>query len=293
MKPHKKKLLISYILICFFQINKPLSNIHVIGARPSGFFSNFNQVLSHLVYCDKNNLIPLVYWDDKFPYHTVQSHANSWLDFFEPISKEKHFGNEPIHRSHIAPDGYEVIEDCNENKVERIKIKKIISKYIKIVPTIKRKIEKFYESKFKEKFTIGIHLRGTDKICDNPTPILDMINTANKYVKEYLQNCDYQFFIATDEELLLTVAQAKLNGPILTYDSYRSKNGRALHYSTEIDKLKAGKDVLIETVLLSQCNLLIHNRSNVSHAALYFNPNLKNIMFKRKNDVLYIEKQLD
>lgn len=39
-----------------------------------------------------------------------------------------------------------------------------------------------------------------------------------------------------------------------------------------------GEDVLVETMLLSRCNHFVHTISNVSTAALFFNPDLEHTM---------------
>jgi len=73
---------------------------------------------------------------------------------------------------------------------------------------------------------------------------------------------------------------------VLYYDSYRSLSHKALHIKNPAVKNRAlmGEQVLIEAKLLSLCDFLIHSVSNVSLAALFFNPHLQNIYLSDENN---------
>ena len=95
---------------------------------------------------------------------------------------------------------------------------------------------------------------------------------ANKYK-------GYQFLIATDEERLLNEAIKKIKSKVIYYKCYRSPDKMPIHCKSP-NKAQVGEDVLIEAMLLSKCSKLIHSISNVSTAALFFNPELKHILLR-------------
>jgi hypothetical protein len=135
----------------------------------------------------------------------------------------------------------------------------------------------------KDKITIGIHLRGTDKYLEeHPISWTFFFQKANEQADLFGPQC--QFLVATDENTLLEQATIKLNRPVIYYNCRRSSDGKPLHYGRKTtNKAILGEDILIEAQLLSRCNLLIHTRSNVSTAALYFNPDLQNILLTAKH----------
>lgn len=279
-----KKLLILFIFI-FFKINILLSsqndnnnnnNKFIIGCcDKSGLFGNFFGVLSNLAWCDKNQKIPIIFWSNTNLYYQkgYNSSGNVWLYYFEPVSKLKYDKLENIWKNYEAPDGSSFKYSLNEIFKYREEGNKIINKYIKIKLDIKNKINNFYKKNMLGKKTIGIHLRGTDKYTEIPkTDINLIIDQANKFK-------GFQCFIATDEDKILNMVKKKLKSKVISYPSYKSKDGKPIHFKTLKTKAKLGEDVLIESILLSKCDILIHTFSFVSIASLFFNPKLKNIMF--------------
>lgn len=126
------------------------------------------------------------------------------------------------------------------------------------------------------KHTIGIHLRGTDKITEErPVPPEHIIEVALTQADE-----NTQFLVASDEQKLLDKAVQLLQGyKVIFYDCYRSDNGKPLHTKKEKPSFaQIGEDVLVEVSLFARCDLLIHTLSNVSAGALYFNPSLKSFL---------------
>ena len=143
-----------------------------------------------------------------------------------------------------------------------------------------QKLDDFYNENILKKRTIGIHLRGTDKQIEvKPNNPLLLIKDANKN-----KNC--QFFIQTDEYSLLELAKKNLNGKIIHYTYQLSQNCKTIHYTQHLNKAILGEEILIEAILLSKCDKFIHTLSNVSTAVVYFNPNIKHIVFD-KNKVIF------
>ena len=120
-------------------------------------------------WCERNNKIPVVHWDQQSLYFQPQGYNGSynvWEYFFEPLSGLNYQPGNTVHRNYFAPDG-SGIEYRSFNGLDMIAYKywahDLINKYIKIKPSIKAKIDHFYNRYMVGKKTIGIHLRGTDK----------------------------------------------------------------------------------------------------------------------------------
>lgn len=152
--------------------------------------------------------------------------------------------------------------------------RELIDRFIRIKPVIMDKIEHFYRSKMAGKKTVGIHLRGGHILGEVlPVPLEYIFAAANEYA-----DLGYQFYIATDQAPLIAEAKKHLRGNVIFYECQRF--GKTTSPNNNKKKLdpKLGEDLLIETILLSQCDHFIHTLSNVSTAVLYFNPDLSHTL---------------
>jgi hypothetical protein len=293
----KKKLitLLSLLTITIFS-NTPIRPYrahekHVIGCCSNGFFSIFFGVLNHIAWCEKNNKAPVVYWGPDCLYYQPQGYngsTNAWEYYFEPVSSATYIPGEFASPMYFAPDN-----SCMEfrvmgglslfNYIEHAN--RLIKKYIRIKPAIWAKAKTFFDAHMAGKATIGIHLRGTDKAreCPQLDPLV-LLNAANRY-----KNC--QFFVATDEEHLLEQAKKMLKGPVIYYNSARSRNGKPVHIENTTEQALRGEEVLIEVLLLSHCYRFIHTASNVSAAVYFFNPQLHGTLFPMYGQPIRIEPQ--
>lgn len=276
------------IVVCSYPLYA--SKVQVLSRTKGGLFSTFFSVLAHLTWCEKNNLTPYVYWGKDSNYYekdSEQKTENVWEYYFEQLSNTSYTPDQPnngieTRNTYASPDNFYIPFSNEYEKVLessfRINMKKTIERYIKIKPHIVEKMESFYHQKLAGKNTIGIHIRGTDKSREIQSVALENICAkANECAKSF-SSC--QFFVATDEASLLAKAKTILEGPVVTYDSYRSVDGRAIHKKQRPyhSKYMLGEEVLIEVLLLTRCNQFVHTRSNVSTAVLFFNPDLQNFV---------------
>jgi len=268
---------------------------YVIGTRfGAGFFASFNIVLNHISWCQDNNKIPVVYWDYQSPYSSHYRHQkpnddNVWESYFEPISNLAYEERDAVHNHDLGEKyslGYLVLDSSRRNQAYQL-----IQKYIKIKPHIQKKINHFYQQSMVGKKTIGIHLRGTDKGYEEP--LVDPQEIVRKALA--LADSDTQFLIASDDQMLFNKMLFLLQGhKVIFYKCYRSINGHPVHQPYNRSELvvntavnapsyaQLGEDVLIEVSLLAKCDLLVHSLSNVSTAALYFNPTMQHILVQNQ-----------
>jgi hypothetical protein len=149
----------------------------------------------------------------------------------------------------------------------------ILDRYVKVKPAVQNKVEEFWTSHIKGKKTIGIHLRG--KFLSNEAPRVPdeiIFAEANKYAAQ-----GYQFLVASDQKPLVEKAIKELHGPVITYDCYRAQSTTSPFKPQQLMPQQA-EDVLVEALLLSRCDHLIHTLSQVSTAVLYFNPELSHTL---------------
>ncbi len=261
------------------------NNRHIIGSDPTaGLFSAFLNVISNIAYAEKYQKVPIVYWDEKTLYYEPSGYngqTNVWEYYFEPVSCGQYNPTDVDYMWRMW--GSPILQIWADKSTDPSFIKNlkktVIDRYIKIKPHILAKVQEFYDKHFAGKKTIGIHLRGTDKHIEQPlVSVQKIIAIANKYADKHTQ-----FFIASDEQKLLDQARKLLEGKVIFYNSYRSKNDQPIHKrASGYNKGKLGEEALIEVLLLAQCNLFIHTISNFSYAVLLFNPDIPHIRIKNE-----------
>lgn len=283
----------------------------VRGCMNCGFFAEFLWVINHLQYCEATNKTPVIYWDNKFAYyspHGYNGSENCWEYYFEPVSNLKYKSSDPLHRHEVYNNFTSIWWYCQyiqnihllspqeqksivgvqrpfalsgDNKLYpsacghlygkevRHYVKYLIDKFIKIKPSIKNKITSFVYSQMHGHHVVGIHLRGSFIFNEVGTVPLEMLCAeANK-----IANKNTIFYVATDQAPLLEGAKKLLKGKVIAYNAYRQETTTSPVAPGQWPP-EMGEDVLIETILLASCNHLVHTISNVSTAALYFNPDL-------------------
>lgn len=256
---------------------------HVIGSRGVGLFSNFLAVISHIQWCIKNNRVPVVYWNSYSHYYVKEGYNgsfNCWEYYFEPVSHLTYEKGDYIDYNYHAPDGdrIEWIFNTKTQPSQQMRTfvhSHIVRPFIKVKAVVQEKIDRFFEDNMQGRHVIGIHLRGTDKWSEvDQVSVSVILNEAKRCAKE-----GSYFFVATDDETLLNVAKVTLGERIIYCPShYRSHDGRPIHYNRNMAKAALGEEIVIEAMLLSLCNSMVHTCSNVSTAVLFLNPDLENVL---------------
>jgi len=184
------------------------------------------------------------------------------------------------------------IEDKQYLKNHRLEVNKIINRYVNIKKNIIDKVDKFYSNKFKDlEFSIGVHVRGTDKRTEYPYKELVIKHYIDEIQKIININNGkkYKIYIASDNnESIVEIANHFGKQNIICHASIRMNSYTStipIHLSSGIDHKKHGEETLIEMLLLSKCDYIIGTDSNFTAAACYFNPEAELIYLDRKNGV--------
>ncbi len=113
--------------------------------------------------------------------------------------------------------------------------------------------------------TLSIHIRGTDKNSEIPTPNLETIYL--KIEKMLSTNIIDNIFLATDDIFYLNNIISKF-GNIVRHrnDKTISLDGKPIHFIE--NRTKINKEMLIDAYLLSNSNYFLYCYSNVSYLAL-------------------------
>ena len=275
----KKKNFLKNLKFCCFGEKNKNKFFYVIKRTPgSGFFSNFVYVLNHLRISELFNLIPVIdmknyktIYNDKFNLKNI----NAWNYYFRNINKIKlkdvYKSQNVIFSSDIIDRKYYYhLDEINKNFKLRKEFKRIEKKYIKVDSKILNQANSFY-SKYKNYKILGIHLRGTSykNAPKHPFPI--PLKLAKNICKKLLNQKKFEkIFIITEEKKYLDEFKKTFGNKLIYFNSFRSNFNDAFEiYPRKLHRYKLGLEILVETLILSKCDGIISNMTNVSSAGIF------------------------
>jgi len=203
--------------------------------------------------------------------YTKKPEDNLWDNYFLPINN-------------LNKIDYGV--QCNDytynlNVFNNIHNKKLWHKFyidrIGFLPDIINDLDTFYKQYFDNKKILGVHYRSTD-IYDEFIRLKQISERFNKAsVIEYfdeIDTLDYDYiYLATDSNIIFDAFNKRYSN-IISCATIRSDNNRGAHYIAN-DRTKHGKEVLLETLLMSKCYYLLHGQNNLPACVHIMNPDIK------------------
>ena len=93
------------------QIDFQYGKKFVIGlhGKHAGLFAVFFGALNNIAWCERNNKVPVVYWDNKSLYYTPGGYNNStnvWEYYFEQTSSLSYLPGDSVEKSILSTGQY-------------------------------------------------------------------------------------------------------------------------------------------------------------------------------------------
>lgn len=255
----------------------------IYTGKNNGMFSIYMNTIAGISNYERGNILGFeVDLGTKGLYYEPSLGPNWWNYYCEPLCLGI-FSIENARKMDSLTRGLPITIWHVEFEFSREEVNRIIQTYIRYKPHIKQKVYDYVSKNFDGYFVIGVHYRGTDKVKEAPilpyeTVIESVQNVFNKY-----SNRKVKIFVATDEsEFLDTMKEAFPGYVYCLEEAIRSQNGSAVHYNND-SPYQQGEEALLDSLILSNTNLLIRTSSNLSLWSTYVNPSLKVIeLTKRK-----------
>ena len=264
----------------FFKDNKKIKKLsknksakyYIIQRSPgAGMFSNVNYVLNHIIYAKKNKMTPVIDMENFTTIYNerkkIHNTKNAWEYYFYQFSRvnlKKVYKSKDyiISNRKLLKKFFTSLDDNKKiiNLLKKLRIKKNILK----------EVELFKKKNFKKDNKIlGVHLRSTSyKKAKNHAfpPSLNIIcEEINRLIKKFNYK---KIFIVTEDKNYLKFLKKKYPYNLFFYNSFRAnKNETFKIYPRRNHRYNLGKEIIIETLLLSSCKGILFTLSNVSTAA--------------------------
>lgn len=261
---------------------RPDQNIYYIhfdnDYMMNGFCSLFRFVLYHLAFAEDINMIPVINWGKGTLYYdeTIDYTDNAFQYFFNPVSdislEEVNKCKHVVVSKGVDASAFGTISGYTIPESEIKFLGEIMRRYIHLNDNVKNIINDDFYSEGK---TLGVHVRATDfnkGYNRHPKVIMpqEYLDTAKQAFKEKGFN---KVFLATDDSSVIDLFKAEFGDDLYYYaDTYRSTNGKAVHYGNqnvkrEHHKFFLGIEILKDFYTLGRCDGLIAGNSNVSICA--------------------------
>ncbi|MGI9145393.1 MAG: O-fucosyltransferase family protein [Chloroflexota bacterium] len=174
----------------------------------------------------------------------------------------------------------------------------IIRQFIVPREYVLRKAQRFFQQHLSRGDTIGVHVRGTDAISareirphrQNSLSLSTYMAVIQELVEVRPQA---KIFVATDDEASLIAVREAFGARVVAYDSIRHAGGDAAgsgptgwimpaYISADRDRAaRNGEEAIVEYLLLSSCDYLVHNGSSLARTVLLNKPELMHTNTRR------------
>lgn len=170
----------------------------------------------------------------------------------------------------------------------------VIRECIRLRPEIASRIESFYEANLRGREVLGVHIRSGEHSDERAVWVKGGVLPMSVYFAEIDRYLDGHptawIFCASDSKRAVDALAERYGRRLLRcedvtrLDPDEEASGHGLHLlgPERAHKGRLGEDVLVESLLLSRCDYLIHDPSNVPLAATLFNPDLPHTDIYRK-----------
>ncbi len=251
-----------------------------------GTFAQLNYCLFLSKYCAENNLIPYFVLAGKG--NIDHRHGENWFDYYfthKQLSQEgrrqalKKYANGDYCEIHNRYSINELTRGNKDNEIQNefttLRAGKLLfNHYIKIQDYVLKAAEDFYLKTFLNKKVLGIHYRGLDK--HREAYIFE-----NSFVLSIIEKYKSRFdsiFIASDEPEFIKYISQNISGKKIFI--YSSPSGK-VHFEDNSNNYQKGLNALVDSILLSKCDLLIKTPSLLSAWSKLFNPKLPVVLIGR------------
>jgi hypothetical protein len=160
---------------------------------------------------------------------------------------------------------------------------RVVAERIRVKDHVLAEVNQFWDRHLAGERVIGLHYRSTDKPAGLAKRNRPMLPGIEEYLDRALAapgSADAKFFLATEDELAVERARERLGNRLVSIDATRSRNDVPPHFA--VGGPRVGQEALVDCLLLSRCDYLVHGKSNLSGAAMLFNPRLAHIDVSRR-----------
>lgn len=268
-----------------FGTKNPDKVFFVIYRTPyeAGFFSNFRHVIGYMKWLEGTDFIPVVdfqnfktFYNDENPINGTE---NSWEYYFEQVSP--YSLNEVYQSKHVIFCDGKFPQNVNFDDQN---IPHLYKKYFNVKQDILDELKQ-YEENFTGNKVLGVHFRGKDMniFPGHSFGVTEeqMFKYTDEIIKKYNIN---KIFVATDEKKYLDSYIKKYGEMVFYADNFRIEKVNEFNINPrENHRYLLGKEVLIDTLLLSKCQGFLHGASGIPWSVIQLKSSVFDFIYSIDN----------
>ncbi|WP_192361928.1 hypothetical protein [Mesorhizobium mediterraneum] len=248
-----------------------------IPSRGCGFFGDLFMTLNGIRFAELCGADASVEWGNNSLYFDADGGPNAYRYFFEQAEFDiRAASSRPFLDLKYRPTA-DTFRRYNGLSV-RASLGLAFAKYCVVRKEISDAVEEFVRHKFKSRM-LGVHIRMTDAAAGLENRKVATLDAYKYHVDKWTEDYpDGSVFLATDDERIVEEFSNRYRERLVVRESLRSTDGISLHGHYDIgvagSRIRKGKDVLIDALILAHCNYLIRCHSRVTCYTLCVNPTL-------------------
>ncbi|XP_078599691.1 uncharacterized protein LOC144874909 isoform X4 [Branchiostoma floridae x Branchiostoma japonicum] len=277
-----------------------------------GFASVLLQTIDDLTTCLARGFTPTVIWMACDSCGPSGPGRNYWTWYFEAINpgienrtdtrvcmgiSREYFDLTSAYRTRPGAEGKLVdfrFADM-ENQISsyfqpitaeiRALVSHVISGYIKPAPRVQKMVDTFYQSFMAGRINIGVHVRLLEEhveemtIMGQKTPKLQDFLRTTKHIMDDIKaekaDKEIRIFLASDRDDIIASFEEEFGKDNVVHTSAFRGIEMDKRLEDKVWGRHLGDQVFMDILLMSRCDYLVHDESNVVAVAYYFNPEIQ------------------
>lgn len=254
---------------------------------PRGFFSLFIQAVYGIELAKRYGVPYYVdFGNHKYLYtDPTKNEQNFWNYYLEQTDTGLAYSNKT---KFVRNSLYEVYPFRIWNRRHLLKMHRSVVSELHFSETL----EKHFTEKrlfYRSHKVLGVQIRRTDH--GQEIEQVDL-NVFLKLIDRKLDKFDY-LFVATDDNKVIELLSQRYTSKLIYNNAARSNNDEAVHSNLSIaNRYELGLEALIDCYCLSLCRHSILIQSNISYAALLFNPKLSYNLLEKAGFMLKLKRKV-
>jgi len=260
---------------------------YIIWRSGGGFFSILSTVLCQLQIAERFGFSPVIDFENfKTTYSEkaeIDGTLNMWNYYFEPIN------NLPL--SDIYKNGNLIFSDGNHptgavmSVSQDQSLRDIYNKYVIPNGATLNALARAKQQVIVDDFTLGIHFRGQEMRRAPGHPFPPTLSQVFAQVDQMFENQLFKrIFLVTVGAEYEKAFKKRYGSLIQTLPHFRRHRKNAYSINPRMNhRFLLGQEILVDTLLLAECNSLISGSSNVSEMAILLNANRYDINCQIRN----------
>jgi hypothetical protein len=199
---------------------------------------------------------------------------NWWEYHFEPLRLGRADGPEVALRGHAALAFGAIV-------YPRRKAHGLLRRHVRVRADVRAAVAAFWRQRIAGRPAAGVHFRGTDKVGELVSAV--SYEQVIQRVRAELSRLGAaaRLFVASDEQDFVVACTRAFGERCVFTGAERSRRGGPAVHVVARDPFRAGREALVDCLLLARCNVLVRTSSNLGQFAGYFSPAMPVIKLNR------------